>query len=210
MPWIRDVPFEEAEGELRDIYDQVTGGDGQVDAVLRVHGLRAPSLWAHLQLYVSSLHRRPNELSRRERELVGTVVSVLNGCDYCVAHHRTGLARILGDDRIGARRLVEEALASLSREPSQSGSSEAVSLTDRERALVAYADKLTERPASMVADDLVPLREHGLTDAGILDLNQVVSYFAYVNRVVLGLGVEAGTEVLGLHPEENGDDLEHR
>ncbi len=62
-------------------------------------------------------------------------------------------------------------------------------LTQRQRALLDYADKLTRTPGEMVEDDLTPLREAGLDDRGILDLNQAVAYFAYVNRVADGLGV---------------------
>jgi uncharacterized peroxidase-related enzyme len=62
-------------------------------------------------------------------------------------------------------------------------------LTPRQRALLDYADKLTREPWAMVEEDLNPLREAGLDDRGILDLNQAVAYFAYVNRVADGLGV---------------------
>jgi uncharacterized protein YciW len=42
----------------------------------------------------------------------------------------------------------------------------------------------------MVESDLAPLRTSGLADRDIVDLNQVVAYFNYVNRVADGLGVE--------------------
>lgn len=58
------------------------------------------------------------------------------------------------------------------------------------RALARYATKLTRTPDEMVEPDLRPLRAVGLTDRDIVDLNQVVAYFNYVNRVALGLGVE--------------------
>ena len=62
-------------------------------------------------------------------------------------------------------------------------------ITPRQRALLDYADKLTREPWAMTEDDLAPLRAVGLNDRGILDLNQAVAYFAYVNRVADGLGV---------------------
>ena len=62
-------------------------------------------------------------------------------------------------------------------------------LTARQRALLDYANKLTRQPDTMTETDLSPLREAGLDDRAILDLNQVVAYFAYVNRVADGLGV---------------------
>jgi len=63
-------------------------------------------------------------------------------------------------------------------------------LTLSQRAMLDYAVKLTESPTLMEAADLKPLREAGFNDKAILDVNQIVAYFAYVNRVADGLGVE--------------------
>ncbi|HET7855939.1 MAG TPA: NAD(P)H-hydrate epimerase [Gaiellaceae bacterium] len=63
-------------------------------------------------------------------------------------------------------------------------------LEPRLRALLAYALKLTRTPAAMTREDLDALREHRLDDRAIVDANQVVAYFNYVNRVADGLGVE--------------------
>ena len=63
-------------------------------------------------------------------------------------------------------------------------------LTPPQRTMLDYTVKLTESPTLMEADDLKPLREAGFDDKAILDINQIVAYFAYVNRVADGLGVE--------------------
>lgn len=205
MSWIEIVEPESAEGRLAELYRSVATPSGQVDAVLSIHGLRPRSLVAHLALYKAALHAEPCALSGLERELVGSVVSSLNGCEYCLLHHRAALARRLRgrseDPEAEAARLVEAGL--------EEAGGPSDGLSDRQRALCAYARKLTRDPAAMEAADLLPLRESGLDDAGILDLNQVVAYFAYVNRVVQGLGVEVGGEELGLHPPDEGDSLRH-
>jgi uncharacterized peroxidase-related enzyme len=59
----------------------------------------------------------------------------------------------------------------------------------RQRVMLDYAVKLTETPGRMMEYDLQPMRDNGLSDRDILDVNQVVAYFAYVNRVADGLGV---------------------
>jgi len=59
-----------------------------------------------------------------------------------------------------------------------------------QKAVLDYAVKLTESPGKMTESDLTPLREAGFDDRAILDINQIVGYFAYVNRVADGLGVE--------------------
>ena len=56
--------------------------------------------------------------------------------------------------------------------------------------MLEYAEKLTLEPWSMTAEDLAPLREAGFDDRAILDINQITAYFAYVNRIADGLGVE--------------------
>ena len=56
--------------------------------------------------------------------------------------------------------------------------------------MVDYALKLTRTPWNMRKNDLEPLRDAGLTDREVLDLAMIVSYYAYVNRMADGLGVE--------------------
>ncbi|HEY3051405.1 MAG TPA: hypothetical protein VGJ40_06725 [Gaiellaceae bacterium] len=53
-------------------------------------------------------------------------------------------------------------------------------------ALLEYARKLTLTPAEIVEQDLERLRAHGLDDRAIVDANQIVSYYNYVNRVADG------------------------
>lgn len=56
--------------------------------------------------------------------------------------------------------------------------------------MLAYAEKLTREPWAMVEGDIAALRAAGFRDADILDINQVTGYYAYVNRLADGLGVE--------------------
>ncbi len=59
-----------------------------------------------------------------------------------------------------------------------------------DRAMLEYAAKLTREPWLMGEDDIKRLRGIGFGDAAILDINQVASYYAFVNRLADGLGVE--------------------
>jgi len=56
--------------------------------------------------------------------------------------------------------------------------------------MLDYAVKLTLAPASMKPVDVEVLRQAGYSDAAILDVCQVTAYFAFVNRLADGLGVE--------------------
>lgn len=62
-------------------------------------------------------------------------------------------------------------------------------LKPRQRAMLDYTDKLTRTPWDISEDDLRPMRDAGLDDRAILDVNQTAAYYAYVNRVADGLGV---------------------
>jgi alkylhydroperoxidase family enzyme len=59
-----------------------------------------------------------------------------------------------------------------------------------DRALLAYADKLTRTPSAIDAADIDRLRSFGFDDAAIHDACAIVAYYAFVNRIADGLGVE--------------------
>ena len=63
-------------------------------------------------------------------------------------------------------------------------------LSPADRALCAFADKLTRRPQDSSAGDIERLRRHGFDDRGIHDAVQIIGYFNYINRVADALGVE--------------------
>ena len=68
------------------------------------------------------------------------------------------------------------------------------SISEAERALLNYAAKLTREPSSCTEADVASLRHSGWSDGAILDATLVTSYFAFVNRIAGGLGVELEEE----------------
>jgi len=56
--------------------------------------------------------------------------------------------------------------------------------------MLEYAVNLTREPWNMIQTDVQKLREVGFEDVDILDINQITGYFAFVNRLADGLGVE--------------------
>lgn len=63
-------------------------------------------------------------------------------------------------------------------------------ITDKEKLMLYYTEKLTEEPSSVTERDIKALKEAGFSDRAIHDMNQVVSYFNYVNRIADGLGID--------------------
>ncbi len=81
MAWIKTVEPSEAEGLLKQEYDQGVRRAGKVFNILKIQSLNPQTLHASMQMYLATMHR-PSELSRAERELIATVVSQVNGCFY--------------------------------------------------------------------------------------------------------------------------------
>jgi len=56
--------------------------------------------------------------------------------------------------------------------------------------MLDYSIKLTQTPGDMNAGDVEALRAAGFSDRDVLDITEVVGYYAYVNRIADGLGVQ--------------------
>ena len=56
--------------------------------------------------------------------------------------------------------------------------------------MLAYVEKLTLTPGAMRQRDVTALRSAGFSDEDILDICEVTGYYAYVNRIADGLGVQ--------------------
>jgi len=67
---------------------------------------------------------------------------------------------------------------------------ETAGLDQRRLAILRYALVLTRDPASVTEADVAGLRAAGLSDTDILQVAEVTAYYAYVNRIADGLGVE--------------------
>jgi uncharacterized peroxidase-related enzyme len=193
MPWIKWIAYDAAVGRLKAIYDRVRGPDAQVDNILSVQSLRPHTLEGHMTLYKNVLHHSGNTLPRWLMEAIGVYVSMLNGCDYCVRHHVAGMRGAEADsNRADA---MQRAL-----ESGELGDG----FDGRSLAMLRYAGKLTTSPSAVAEDDVRALRDMGWDDGEILEVNQVISYFAYANRTVLGLGVTTyGEARIGLAPTES-------
>ena len=198
--WIQTISISEATGRLKTLYDRIKGPDGHVDNIMVAHGLRSHTMEGHLALYKNVLHHSANTLPKWFMEVLGLYVSLLNGCDYCGDHHYEGLRRLLEDDERASA--IRDALA------------QGNLLEEFDGKLLAglrYAELLTRSPSDVTEDQIGDMREAGFDDGEILEANQVISYFAYANRVVLGLGVTTEGDTLGLSPSSShSDDWSHR
>lgn len=194
MTWISTISYDAADGALKKLYDRIKGPDNNVDNIMLAHSLRPHSMEGHMSLYKYVLHHPHNTLPKSYLETVGIWVSMLNECRYCVEHHFSGLSRLINDDARAA--VIRQSMEQKNLEQAFEG---------KDLAGLEYAEKLTTNAATVSKEDIESMRNAGLDDGQILEINQVSAYFAYANRMVLGLGINTDSDIIGLSPGNNSD-----
>lgn len=81
MPWIDQVPVDQATGSLKQEFDSAIARSGRVWNIVQIMSLNPEQLRASMALYKAIMHDA-SPLSRFQRELVATVVSAELACPY--------------------------------------------------------------------------------------------------------------------------------
>ena len=186
MSWIDEIAVSDADGKLAEMYAELIKKRGKVSNILKVHSLNPEAMEGHLDLYMTLMFGKSG-LSRLEREAIAVVVSATNDCAYCVNHHAEALRRYIKDDETLELLSTADGLETL--EPRLSN-------------IVRHAEKLTSAPGAMTESDLGELRAVDLSDRDILDLTLIVSYFNFVNRIAVGLGVDFSADEMSGYSDD--------
>jgi uncharacterized peroxidase-related enzyme len=120
--------------------------------------------------HFKSLHVPTDNLSVADREMVAVVVSMANGCLYCLIAHGAALREALGDPVLGDRITLDWRRAGLD---------------ERRSAICAYAEKLTRTPREMTEDDLAGLLAVGLTQEEAWDVAEIAAMYNFTNRMAM-------------------------
>jgi uncharacterized peroxidase-related enzyme len=145
---------------------------------MAIHSLLPDTMIKHMDLYKSIMFGKSN-LSRELKEMIAVVVSKANDCDYCINHHAEALNFYWKDEQ-KLKNFTENFRV--------------VVVEEKKRLLLEYAEQLTVSPNKITQDDIDKIKASGWTDEDILLVNLIVSYFNFVNRIALGLGVEFSEE----------------
>lgn len=189
--WIKMIADEDADASLKAALDLARTPHGTVDNVMRVHSLRPNTMNGHVVLYRACLHDQSNTIPMWFQEVISSYVSTLNTCPYSYANHWANARHLISDD--ARADVVEAALQAHQPENAFDGA---------QLAALQYAKKLTLAPGDMVESDVSALREAGWGDGEILELNQIIGYFNYANRLLNGLGVTTSGDVVGYYKDE--------
>lgn len=174
MAFIDVIQHNQAEGELKEIYDNLVETRGKLAEVHKIQSLNPKSIVNHMDLYLTIMFGK-SPLKRVQREMIAVVVSKANDCEYCQVHHAEAVNHYWKD---AAK--IEQLRTDYSK----------LDLKPVDLALCDLAHHLTKYPGKHnEAEFIQPLKDLGLDDRAILDATLVIGYFNFVNRIVLGLGV---------------------
>jgi uncharacterized peroxidase-related enzyme len=81
MSWVPMIPEEQAAGKLREVYELARKRAGKVPNIAKLQSLRPDTTERGFALYCQIMDDSTG-MSKRERVLIATVVSKVNGCLY--------------------------------------------------------------------------------------------------------------------------------
>lgn len=178
MNRIKVIRYEEAEGRLKEIYNEVISNRGKLAEVYQIQSLLPETILKHMDLYKEIMFGKSN-LKREIRELIAVIVSITNNCKYCVLHHAEALKFYWKDQN-----KIDALINNYS----------AIDFDDKTKAILEYAKQLTMNPSSIEDSTIENLRKNGYSDEDILSATLIISYFNFVNRIVLSMGLETNPE----------------
>lgn len=173
MPFLPVLPEEQANAEVKKIYEYITGRWGFLPNYFQALGHNAQLLQDQVNLYTNAMNEERG-LPKLIKEQIATVVSGINMSSYCLTAHLEILGR-MGMDKALSRRLSIDY--------------KSAPLDPKVMELLKFCEKLTNCPGDMQRTDIEKLRQLGWNDVDIFDAVLVTSLYACANRFSSGLGL---------------------
>jgi uncharacterized peroxidase-related enzyme len=172
MGFVNEIEPAQAGAELKEIYRNLEQGLGFLPHYFMSLGAKPKVIEA--QLAMDDAIMSDGALTKLVKEQVAVVVSSINSSSYCVKFHME-LLRRFGIDRAMERKLTTDY--------------ETGPFEPKVIALFRFAEKLTKKPDDIQESDIAAVKAAGWNDDAVRELVLTVAYFAYINRVSLGLGL---------------------
>ncbi len=168
MPTALDLPMVDPLPEATQKYFDVCQEKlGMIPNVLQAYAFDIEKLNSFTAMY-NDLMLGASALSKLEREMIAVAVSSVNKCYYCLVAHGAAVRELSGDPQLGEALVMNYKVAKV---------------TDKQRAMLDFAVKLTKESGNVVEADRQALRDAGFTDRDIWDIASVAAFFNMTNRV---------------------------
>lgn len=159
-----DVALSERQQAYFDVCQEKLGF---VPNVLKAYAFDETKLQAFIDM-ADDLMLGDSNISRLEREMIAVAVSAVNHCHYCLAAHGAAV-RFRSENPVMGEMIVQNYRVA--------------DLEPRQKAMLDFAVKLTERPDTIEDTDRQTLRDAGLNDRDIWDVAAVAAFFNMSNRL---------------------------
>lgn len=178
-PTALDLPMvEPLPPETQKYFDICTEKLGMIPNVLQAYAFDIDKLNGFTTLY-NDLMLGASGLSKLEREMIAVVVSSINKCFYCLVAHGAAVRQLSGDPQLGEMLVMNYKVADLD---------------VRQRAMLDFAAKITERSRDIEESDRQVLRDVGFSDRDIWDIANVAGFFNMTNRVASATDMRPNAE----------------
>ncbi len=118
--------------------------------------------------YHDALMEKEGGLSKAEREMIVVATSAANDCLYCIVAHGA-ILRIYAKNPL----IADQVAANYRR----------ADITPRQKAMLAFALKVSLHGSELVDEDFADMRAHGFTDEDTWDVGAIAAFFALSNRM---------------------------
>jgi len=173
---IKVVEDADAAGVVAEAYDywRASSGRTKVPGILKCLSAR-PDFLKQAVDFSNTIQFSDGYLTRRHKELIGSYVSYLNDCPYCLDSHAFFL-KVQGAS--------DAAVAAIMR-----GDLDGAELTPAERALLKYVELATKAAYRTTPEDVQKLRDAGWKEEQIAEAVYIIALFAMFNRIANAFGV---------------------
>jgi uncharacterized peroxidase-related enzyme len=184
VPELKDLP-EDLRARILDMQAKA----GFVPNVFLGFAHRPDEARAFFAWHDALLLKEDSGLSKAEREMIIVATSGANGCLYCVVAHGAILRVYSKQPQLADQLATNYRKADIS---------------ERQRAMLAFALKVSHDSASVGEDDFAALRVHGFSNEDIWDIGAITALFGLSNRMANLISLRPNDEfyLLGRLPRE--------
>ena len=168
-----------------DVCDQKLG---MVPNVLAAYSHEEEQLRTFSRFYNAIMFAETG-LTPLEREMIAVTVSSRNHCFYCLTAHGAAVRQYSGDPVLGELMVMNYRAADLS---------------ERHRAMLDFAVKLTDTPDAIDEPDRQALRDAGFSDKEIWDIANVAGFYNMTNRVAAAVDMQPNPSYHAQHRNPEG------
>ena len=181
ISWFPVPEREELPEDVAKLFAKAESAIGFVPNVFQAFAYRVDHFRAWFS-HFKQLHVASENLSAADREMIAVVVSMANGCLYCLVAHGQALRDALGDAVLADRITLDWRRAELD---------------DRCRAICEYAETITKHPTQTTKTDIDRLVSLGLTLEEVWDVAEIAAMYNFTNRLAMATGQMPNREYHG-------------